>query len=97
MTDDEGRDGEPEATLTDAVKSAILDRLIEDLRAEAGMVPPRSTYTKSDSGLYGKYEKAQGLDASALQEIRKVLEELTAAMPASPAEPDAPPDLPGAP
>ncbi len=61
--------------LTDAVKSAILDRLIADLRSDVGPVP-RSVYTKSDSGLYGKYEKADVPDEDMLRAVRGVLERL---------------------
>ncbi|PBA28998.1 hypothetical protein CKJ65_25145 [Mycobacterium intracellulare] len=54
---DPSRDDEAAEVLTQAVKSAILDRLLSQLGAEHTVVSPRSTYTKSDSGLYGKYEK----------------------------------------
>jgi hypothetical protein len=64
----------PAKTLEAAVKSAILDRLLQDLRTEAGRAPPHSRYTKSDSGLYGKYEKQDGLDQNVLDAIRSTLQ-----------------------
>lgn len=50
-------DEETVESLTHAVKSAILDRLLSQLGAEYAVGAQRSIYTKSDSGLYGKYEK----------------------------------------
>lgn len=44
--------------LTDAVKSRILDRVLVDLRERLALGNRGSEYTKSDSGVYGKYQKA---------------------------------------
>jgi hypothetical protein len=46
------------ADLSEAVKSRILDRLLNQLAAEGPMGTRSMGYTRSDSGLYGKYEKA---------------------------------------
>lgn len=45
--------------LTILVKSRILDRILADLQKEDFALGSRvSGYTKSDSGIYGKYQKA---------------------------------------
>ncbi len=44
--------------LTDAVKSRILDRVLADIRDDLALGCRASVYTKSDSGIYGKYQKA---------------------------------------
>ena len=66
--DDAGR------LLSETIKSAILDRLIDDLRRGVTQEPPRSHYVKSDSGLYGKYQKADAPDLAALDAIRSSLQ-----------------------
>jgi hypothetical protein len=43
--------------LTDEVKSKILDKILAELRADLGL-GRAGGYTKSDSGIYGKYQKA---------------------------------------
>lgn len=62
------------ASLPDAVRSAILERLLDDLRTDGPAGPQRSRYTKSDSGLYGKYEKYDALDPGLVTEIVAALE-----------------------
>ena len=85
--DDRVPDDRAASALSDAVKSAILDRLLDDLRADRALATPRSVYTKSDSGLYGKYEKAEGINEDVLRLIRVVLEDLAGGI-----EPELPPD-----
>ncbi|MEA2194287.1 MAG: hypothetical protein QOG42_721 [Solirubrobacteraceae bacterium] len=53
---------EDRSELSEVVKSRILDRLLDQLAAEGPMGSRSLGYTRSDSGLYGKYEKAD-LDA----------------------------------
>lgn len=67
-----------ERVLVDAVKSAILDRILEDLRNDRPVTASRSRYTKSDSGVYGKYEKQDGLNEEVLATIRASLEGIIA-------------------
>lgn len=62
-------------SLPDEVKSAILDQLLAELGADPAP-HGRSLYTKSDSGLYGKYERADGMDEDTLREIRDTLQAL---------------------
>jgi ABC-type tungstate transport system permease subunit len=50
--------------LTDEVKSRILDRVIADLRDSLKLGSRASGYTKSDSGIYGKYQKQDVVDMS---------------------------------
>lgn len=59
--------------LAAAVKSAILDRLISDLRCAATLSAPHSFYAKSDSGLYGKYQKVDTRDLVVLEAIHAAL------------------------
>jgi hypothetical protein len=70
--------GGPEQALVDGVRSAILDRLLDDLRHGRGLGGRRSSYTKSDSGVYGKYEKQSDVDDEVLRTIREALEQLVA-------------------
>jgi hypothetical protein len=65
-----------ENLLTTAVKSAILDRLISDLRGQASLGSAQSSYTKSDSGLYGKYQKADTTELALLEAIETALSKL---------------------
>ncbi len=56
--------------LTEAVKSRILDRLLSVLAAETHVGMRSPGYTRSDSGLYGKYEKADlDLDSARMLEL----------------------------
>jgi hypothetical protein len=71
-----GGEGEVEETLIAAVKSAILDRLLDDLRNDRPLGAGRSVYTKSDSGLYGKYEKQDDVHQNVLAALRATLEGL---------------------
>ena len=66
--DRDGSDGL--AALTEAVKSRILDRVLADLRADLALGSQRHGYTKSDSGIYGKYQK-QDIDLAAILEVVK--------------------------
>ena len=56
------------------MKSAILDQLIRDLRSQATLTTPHSFYAKSDSGLYGKYQKVDTPDVAILDAIRSALQ-----------------------
>jgi hypothetical protein len=69
----------PDETLTIAVKSRILDRVLAELRDDLGLRSGANGYTKSDGGIYGKYEKAD-IDSSRILEvidsrIKEILEE----------------------
>ena len=55
MSPDESKADE---TLTTAIKSRILDRVLAELRDDLGLHTGANGYTKSDGGIYGKYEKA---------------------------------------
>ena len=48
--------------LTALVKSRILDRVIADLRDAPELGRRASGYTRSDSGIYGKYQKHDVVD-----------------------------------
>jgi hypothetical protein len=60
--------------LSERIKSAILDLLIDDIRRGATHDAARSHYSKSDSGLYGKYQKADAPDMAVLDAIRANLQ-----------------------
>jgi hypothetical protein len=66
------------ATLTEAVKSRILDRVLADLRADLALGSRRHGYTKSDSGIYGKYQKQDGDLTAVLEAIKAQTEQLLA-------------------
>jgi ABC-type tungstate transport system permease subunit len=68
-TDNELLDGIEQ--LTETVKSRILDRVIADLRAALKLGARQDGYTKSDSGLYGKYQKHDPVDVSRVLEAIK--------------------------
>jgi hypothetical protein len=61
---------EPKAdeTLTTAIKSRILDRVLAELRGDLGLHTGANGYTKSDGGIYGKYEKAD-VDRSRMLDV----------------------------
>jgi len=65
-----------ERALVDSVKSAILDRLLSDLRHDRPIARLRSMYSKSDSGVYGKYEKQDIPNEAILAAIRATLEDI---------------------
>jgi hypothetical protein len=71
--------GDPLGALADSVKSAILDRIIDDLRRQSTYTTPQSYYAKSDSGLYGKYQKAEQPDMAMLAAIHGKLQEMVEA------------------
>jgi hypothetical protein len=64
--------------LTERIKSAILDQLIEDLRRGVTGEVASSYYSKSDSGLYGKYSKADVPSLALLDTIKANLEVMIA-------------------
>jgi hypothetical protein len=57
--------------LTETVKSRILDRVIADLRRALKLGTSERGYTKSDSGIYGKYEKCDPVDLGAVLDAIK--------------------------
>ena len=65
-----------EEALADAVKTAIVDRILAELRQNILHAAPRSSYTKSDSGVYGKYEKADIPSESVLDLIEQTLRQM---------------------
>jgi hypothetical protein len=65
MPPDEPKEDE---TLTIAIKSRILDRVLAELRGDLGLRTGANGYTKSDGGIYGKYEKAD-VDRSRILEV----------------------------
>jgi hypothetical protein len=66
------------SALTDAVKSRILDRVLADIRDHLTLGCRASGYTKSDSGIYGKYQKADVDLAGILAAARSQLDALLA-------------------
>lgn len=62
--------------LTDAVKSRILDRVLADIRDGFALGCRASGYTKSDSGIYGKYQKADADLAGIMAAVRSQLDAL---------------------
>jgi hypothetical protein len=56
------------AALSDVVKSRILDRVLRDLSEDRPLGLRSGGYTRSDSGVYGKYEK-QDVDAAAVSDL----------------------------
>ena len=67
-----------DAGLSDLVKSRILDQVLRDLREDRRLGLRSAGYTRSDSGVYGKYEK-QDVDAANLSEVvRREVERILA-------------------
>jgi hypothetical protein len=64
--DDRARRGAE--SLTVAIKSRILDRVLAELRDDLGLRTEAHGYTKSDGSIYGKYEKAD-VDISTMLEV----------------------------
>jgi hypothetical protein len=58
--------------LTDLVKSRILDRVIADLHDALRLGSRVSGYTRSDSGIYGKYQKHDSVDMTRILQAIKV-------------------------
>lgn len=68
MSSDEN---DPFAALTEAVKSRILDRIITELKEGRSLGLGPSGYTKSELGVYGKYQK-QDIDPEQMLEAVKL-------------------------
>jgi hypothetical protein len=64
-----------------AVKSRILEQLVDALGKDEVRRARASHYTKSDSGLYGKYEKYEDVNNQVLEVVRRQLEELLGEFP----------------
>lgn len=62
--------------LLNGVKSAILNRLLIDLQENVVTATAGSLYTKSDSGVYGKYEKQDDLNEAVMGVIRTTLDSI---------------------
>jgi len=75
------------SSLTDAVKSRILDRVLADIRDDLALGCRASGYTKSDSGIYGKYQKADPDLPRILAAVRSQLDTLLAEYQHSGSEP----------
>jgi hypothetical protein len=58
--------------LTETVKSRILDQVIADLRDALKLGARADGYTKSDSGIYGKYQKHDPVDLGRVLEAIKM-------------------------
>jgi hypothetical protein len=67
-----------EAAIVRAVKSRILEQLAESLGHDEVVRARASHYTKSDSGLYGKYEKYEEAKEQILEVVRQQLDSLLA-------------------
>jgi hypothetical protein len=67
-----------EEAIVRAVKSRILEQLAESLGRDEVVRSRASHYTKSDSGLYGKYEKYEEAKEQILEVVRQQLDSLLA-------------------
>jgi hypothetical protein len=65
-----------EEAMVRAVKSRILEQLVEALGQDEVRHARASHYTKSDSGLYGKYQKYEDINNQVLEVVRQQLETL---------------------
>jgi hypothetical protein len=67
-----------EEAIVRAVKSRILEQLAQSLGHDEVLRSRASHYTKSDSGLYGKYEKYEEAKEQILEVVRQQLDSLLA-------------------
>jgi hypothetical protein len=74
--------------LTAAVKSRILDRVLAELRDDLGLRAGANGYTKSDGGIYGKYEKADVDGSRILEAIDSRIKDILAEYEDPPHEPE---------
>jgi hypothetical protein len=87
MAVDDSEYGSALRDLTDAVKSKILERIVADLREGLKLGSRASGYTRSDSGIYGKHQKADIDLADVLAAVKTQLDTLLAQYEGSAAEP----------
>lgn len=85
-------DGPPlDEAVVQAVRSRIIEQLINSIGRDEVLRSRASHYTKSDSGLYGKYQKYEDVGNQVVelvkQQLTTILEEFASA--------DAPIDQPG--
>lgn len=67
--------------LEDVVKSRIFDRVFEDLAAAKLLSLRPRRYTRSDSGIYGKHEKADLDVVQLLAAIKTEMERMVSELP----------------